>query len=82
MKKLFRVIDTGSLSAAENMALDEAMLEARAEGLIPDTIRFLSFKPHTALVGQFQTVEKELRIGVRSHAVAPDSDPVFSRSIA
>jgi len=61
MEKLFRVIDTGSLSAAENMALDEAMLEARSEGLIPDTIRFLSFRPHTALVGQFQTVEKEIR---------------------
>ena len=61
MKTVFRVIDTGSLSAAENMALDEAMLEARAEDLIPDTIRFLSFRPHTALVGQFQTVEKEIR---------------------
>ncbi len=61
MKTVFRVIDTGSLSAAENMALDEAMLEARAEGLIPDTIRFLSFRPHAALVGQFQTVEKEIR---------------------
>jgi len=61
MKTVFRVIDTGSLNAAENMALDEAMLEARAEGLIPDTIRFLSFRPHAALVGQFQTVEKEIR---------------------
>ena len=61
MKTIFRVIDTGNLSAAENMALDEAMLEARAEGLIPDTIRFLSFNPHAALVGQFQTVEKEIR---------------------
>ncbi|MFC2159817.1 DUF116 domain-containing protein [Actinomycetota bacterium] len=63
MKTAFRVIDTGSLSASENMALDEAMLEARSEDLIPDTIRFLSFKPHTVLVGQFQTVEKEIRAG-------------------
>ncbi len=61
MKTDFRVIDTGHLSAAENMALDEAMLEARAEGSIPDTIRFLSFRPHAVLVGQFQTVEKEIR---------------------
>ena len=63
MKKRFRVIDTGSISAAGNMALDEAMLEARHEGASPDTIRFLSFDPHAALIGQFQTVEKELRPG-------------------
>ncbi len=61
MKKKFRVIDTGSLSAAENMALDEAILEARHEGSSPDTIRFLSFDPHAALIGQFQAVEKEIR---------------------
>lgn len=57
----FRVLDTGHLSAAENMALDEAILAAREEGSVPDTIRFLSFKPHAALVGQFQTVEREIR---------------------
>jgi len=62
MKKRFRVIDTGHLSAAENMAMDEAMLEAREEGAAGDTIRFLSFSPHAALIGQFQTVEKELRV--------------------
>jgi len=61
MKRKFRVIDTGSLSAAQNMAFDEAILEARHKGCAPDTIRFLSFDPHAALIGQFQTVEKELR---------------------
>jgi len=60
-EKTFRAIDTGELTAAENMALDSVMLELREENLIPDTIRFLSFKPHSALIGQFQTVEKELR---------------------
>ncbi|MCE5329231.1 DUF116 domain-containing protein [bacterium] len=58
---IFRVIDTGELTAAENMALDSIILELREENLIPDTIRFLSFKPHSALVGQFQSVEKEIR---------------------
>ena len=59
--KTFRVLDTGELNAAENMALDSIILELREENLVPDTIRFLSFKPHSALIGQFQTVEKELR---------------------
>jgi len=58
----FRVLDTGPLSAAENMALDSIILELREENLVPDTIRFLSFKPHSALIGQFQTIEKELRV--------------------
>ncbi|MGZ8549509.1 MAG: lipoyl protein ligase domain-containing protein [Chitinophagaceae bacterium] len=60
-KTKIRVVDTQALSAAENMALDEALLEAREENSIPDTIRFLSFDPHCALIGYFQTVESELR---------------------
>ncbi len=60
--KKIRVIDTGKLTAAENMALDEALLELREENLIPDTIRFLSFNPHCVLSGYFQTIENEIRI--------------------
>jgi lipoate---protein ligase len=60
-KNKIRVLDTKALTAAENMALDEAILEAREENLIPDTIRFLSFEPHCALVGFFQNVENEIR---------------------
>jgi len=62
-KKKIRVLDTGSLSASENMALDEAILESREEEKIPDTIRFLSFDPHCALVGYFQSVDGEIRTG-------------------
>lgn len=50
------------MSASENMCLDETILQAREEDLIPDTIRFLSFNPHSALIGHFQTIEKELRV--------------------
>lgn len=58
---VFRIIDTGPLTAAENMALDQTILESCDAGICPDTIRFLSFDPHCALVGRFQTVEKEIR---------------------
>ncbi|MCL6087741.1 MAG: DUF116 domain-containing protein [Actinobacteria bacterium] len=58
---IFRIIDTGPLNAAENMALDQTILEACERGIACDTIRFLSFDPHCALVGNFQTVEKEIR---------------------
>lgn len=57
----WRVIDTGLLSGAENLAWDQALLRARAEGLIPDTLRYLRFSPPVALVGYHQAVEEEIR---------------------
>ncbi len=56
-----RVLDTGLLSAAENIAWDEALMETRLEDRSPDTIRFLQFTP-SALVGYHQSITDELRI--------------------
>ncbi len=58
----WRLIDTGSHSAAENLALDEAILLARSKNIIPNTVRFLQFKPNAVLVGYHQCVEYEVRI--------------------
>lgn len=60
--KIWRFIDTGARSAAENMALDHVILECRAKHLIPDTIRLLRFKPPSVLVGYHQNVEHEVRL--------------------
>lgn len=57
----WRLLDTGRLSAAENMALDETLLEAKGPG-IPDTIRFLQFSPPAALVGYNQSIAQEVRV--------------------
>ncbi|MBQ03628.1 lipoate--protein ligase [Candidatus Bathyarchaeota archaeon] len=57
----WRLLDTGPRNAAENMALDEAILQARAQGLAPNTIRFLEFDPAAVLVGFHQSVEQEVR---------------------
>jgi len=57
----WRLLDTGHRSAAENMALDDVILECRAKGLIPDTLRFLQFDPPAVLVGYHQAVEQEVR---------------------
>jgi lipoate-protein ligase A len=48
-------------TAADNMALDEALLEARGQGLVPNTLRFLQFSPPAVLVGCHQAVEQEVR---------------------
>ncbi len=58
-KSSWRLIDTGLRPAAENIAINRAMLEARQENLIPNTLRFLRFEP-AALLGFHQSVEQEL----------------------
>ena len=54
------VIDTGLRRAAENIAINRAMLEAHQAGEIPHTLRFLQFQP-SALIGYHQSVAQELR---------------------
>ncbi len=62
MTKVWRLLDTGPRPAAENMALDEAILEARSQNLAPNTLRFLQFSPPCTLVGYHQGVEQEIRL--------------------
>lgn len=70
MSQTWRLLDTGPRSAAENMALDEAILEARSQDLIPDTLRFLQFRPPCTLVGYLQSVEQEVRLDFcRTHGI-------------
>lgn len=57
----FRLLDTGCIPAAANMALDSIILEEVARGSSPPTIRFLQFKPAAALVGYHQDVNLEVR---------------------
>ena len=59
----WRILDTGPRSAAENMALDEVILEAVASGESPPTLRFMQFSPAAVLVGAFQRVADEVRTG-------------------
>jgi len=58
----WRLLDTGVRPASENMALDEAVLKARSEGAVPNTVRFLQFFPEAVLVGWHQGVAEEVRV--------------------
>jgi lipoate---protein ligase len=57
----FRVIDTGIRGGRANVAFDQALIGARKEGRIPDTIRFLRFRP-SALIGMHQILSHEVRV--------------------
>jgi lipoate-protein ligase A len=66
----WRLLDTGYLSAAENMALDDVLLECRANGTTPNTIRFLQFNPPAVLVGYHQDIGQEIRLEyVNNHGI-------------
>ncbi len=58
----WRLLDTGVLTGAQNMALDDVILECKADGLVPNTFRFLQFNPPAALVGYHQSIEQEIRM--------------------
>jgi len=70
MSEMWRVIDTGLRSAAQNIALNRALLEARQAEEIPSTLRFLRFAP-SALLGYHQSAEQELNLDYcKAHAIA------------
>ncbi len=58
----WRLLDTGKLTAAENIALDETLLEAKKNnGNIPNTVRFMQFSPPAVLLGYHQSLAQEIR---------------------
>jgi lipoate-protein ligase A len=61
MAKPFRVIDTGIREGRRQIAFDQAMIDLRKSGRIPDTIRFLRFPP-TALIGRHQALAREVKL--------------------
>lgn len=60
MKTTWRILNTGYNSAALNMGIDEAIMEAYALGKTPPTIRFYGWKPAAVSLGYFQHGEKEI----------------------
>ena len=59
--KTFRVIDTGVREGRRQIAFDQALIDLRKAGRIPDTIRFLRFPP-TALIGRHQALSREVKL--------------------
>lgn len=61
MPKFVRVIDTGLRTGRENIAHDQAMIDARVDGVIGDSFKFIHFNP-CALVGRHQDLSQELKL--------------------
>jgi len=50
--------------SSTSMAIDEAILRLNAEGKSPNTVRFWRWKPSAISIGCFQSLEKEVDLGV------------------
>jgi len=45
-----------------NMAIDEAILTARIDNAVPNTVRFYRWLPSAVSIGKFQDIEKEVHV--------------------
>lgn len=53
-----------------NMAIDEAILNARVQGLAPNTVRFYRWHPSAVSIGKFQKIENEVYVeNCKKHGV-------------
>ncbi len=65
----WRLLDTGLLGATENIAYNQALLDAVREGKAGNTLRFLQFRP-SALIGYHQSPYQELNLAYcREHGI-------------
>lgn len=53
-------MDSGHLSGAENMAIDEAIMRAHGRGEVPPTLRFYGWQPAAVSIGYFQSMAGEI----------------------
>ncbi|MFO7710457.1 MAG: biotin/lipoate A/B protein ligase family protein [Candidatus Woesearchaeota archaeon] len=55
-----RLIKNIEADGAMQMAIDEAILTARRKDLVPNTLRFFTWKPPCLTIGYFQSLEQEI----------------------
>ena len=60
----WRLIKDGYHTGFMNMAIDEAIMIAHREGLVPPTIRFYQWSPPAVSLGYFQDLKKEIDVDV------------------
>jgi lipoyl(octanoyl) transferase len=60
----WRVVNSGIADAATNMAVDEAILHAHRDGLVPPTLRFYGWQPAAVSLGYFQRANAEIDLAV------------------
>ncbi len=60
MAKNWRLINIINDAGAKQMAIDEAILAARSQNLVENTLRFFTWQPAAITIGFFQNLEQEI----------------------
>jgi lipoate-protein ligase A len=58
----WRLIKLKTADAFTNMAVDEAIMKARIEERVPNTLRFYQWKPSAVSIGRFQNLADEIHV--------------------
>ena len=67
---VWRLLKLETYNAFMNMAIDEALMKARIENHVQNTLRFYCWKPSAVSIGRFQNIEKEVQLdNCRKHGV-------------
>lgn len=67
---VWRLLKLETYNAFMNMAIDEALMKARIENHVQNTLRFYCWKPSAVSIGRFQNIEKEVELdNCRKHGV-------------
>lgn len=59
----WRLLECKTNDAFMNMATDEAILRARINDEVPNTVRFYRWNPSAVSIGKFQDMENEVQLG-------------------
>ncbi len=58
----WRLVELREDNGAMQMAIDEAVLTARSKNLVPNTLRFFTWKPLAVTIGVFQSLNQEVDV--------------------
>ena len=58
----WRLLKPETHNAFANMAIDEAILRARIEDKVPNTVRFYFWRPSAVSIGRFQNIQDEVHL--------------------
>ncbi len=66
----WRLLKPQTSDAYTNMAVDEAIMKARIENRVPNTLRFYRWNPSAVSIGRFQKLDNEVHVdNCRKHGV-------------
>jgi len=66
----WRLLKLQTADAFTNMAVDEAVMKARIENRVPNTLRLYQWEPSAVSIGRFQTLNNEIHVdNCKKHGV-------------